>query len=57
MLHDLSLWMVVAPKLQALVYDIIPPTTAISDCAKVPEKLSLRTDFVVDVDAEIAVCL
>ena len=45
----------VAPELQALVYDILPPTTAITDYAIGPEKLSANGQFFVG--AEIVLSL
>ena len=42
------------PKLQALVYDILPPTTAIVDYAIGLEKLSVNEQFFDDVQTAVS---
>ena len=53
--QSVSKTVLTVPKLQALVYDILPPTTAVTDYAIVIENLSANRQFFVG--AQMAVSL
>ena len=52
--QSVSKTVLTVPKLQALVYDILPPTTAVTDYAIVIENLSANRQFFVGVHMAVS---